>query len=55
MVNSRWITFANLSIEKDPLTELIRRGAQSLLNRAVEIEKKERMAELLERRLPVDR
>lgn len=54
MVNSRWITFANLSIEKDPLTELIRRGAQSLLNRAVEIEK-ERMAELLERRLPDDR
>jgi len=31
---------------------LISRGAQQLLNQAVEIELEERMAELLERRLP---
>ena len=49
---SNVVAFADPSIEKDPLTELIRRGAQELLNQAVEIELEERMAELQERRLP---
>ena len=52
---SNVVEFADPSIEKDLLTELIRRGAQQLLNQAVEIELEERMAELLERRLPDDR
>jgi putative transposase len=49
---SNVVAFADPSIEKDPLTELIRRGAQELLNQAVEIELEERMAELQARRLP---
>uniref|UniRef100_UPI0040480EE7 transposase n=1 Tax=Orrella sp. TaxID=1921583 RepID=UPI0040480EE7 len=49
---SNVVEFADPSIEKDLFTELIRRGAQQLLNQAVEIELEERMAELLERRLP---
>jgi hypothetical protein len=52
---SNIVEFADPSIEKDLLTELIRRGAQQLLNQAVEIELEERMAELLERRLPYGR
>ena len=48
---SNVVAFADPSIEKDPLTELIRRGAQELLNQAVEIELEERMAELQARRL----
>ncbi len=42
---SNVVAFADRSIEKDPLTELIRRGAQALLNQAVEIGLEERMAE----------
>lgn len=49
---SNVVEFADPVIEKDLLTELIRQGAQQLLNQAVEIELEERMAELLERRLP---
>ena len=49
---SNVVEFADPVLEKDLLTELISRGAQQLLNQAVEIELEERMAELLERRLP---
>ena len=49
---SNVVEFADPSIEKDLFTELIRRGAQQLLNQAVEIELEERMAELQARRLP---
>uniref|UniRef100_UPI00404784F5 hypothetical protein n=1 Tax=Orrella sp. TaxID=1921583 RepID=UPI00404784F5 len=49
---SNIVEFADPVIEKDLLTELIRQGAQQLLNQAVEIELEERMAELQARRLP---
>jgi putative transposase len=49
---SNVVAFADPSVSKDPLTELIRQGAQQLLNQAVEIELEERMAELQARRLP---
>ena len=49
---SNIVEFADPVIEKDLLTALFRQGAQQLLNQAVEIELEERMAELLERRLP---
>ncbi len=49
---SNVVAFADPAIEKDLLTELIRRGAQQLLSQAIKIELEERMAERLERRLP---
>jgi len=51
-ITSNVVAFADPSVEKDALTELIRQGAQQLLSRALEIELEERMAELQERRLP---
>jgi len=42
---SNVIEFADPTIEKEALTELIRQGAQQLLSRALEIELEERMAE----------
>lgn len=52
---SNVVAFADPAIEEAPLAELIRRGAQQLLNQAVEIELEERLAELLELRLPYGR
>ena len=48
---SNVVAFADPSVPKDPLTELIRQGAQQLLSQAIEIELEERMAELQQRRL----
>ena len=48
---SNVVAFAELSVEKDPLTELIRQGAQKLLSQALEVELEEQMAELRQRRL----
>jgi len=49
---SNVVAFADPAIEKDPPSELIRQGARQLLSQAIEIELEERLAELLERRLP---
>lgn len=49
---SNVVGFADPVIEKDLLTELIRQGAQQLLNQAVVIELEERLAEHQARRLP---
>lgn len=49
---SNVVAFADPAVEKDLLTDLIRRGAQQLLNQGVEIELEERMAKLQGRRLP---
>lgn len=48
---SNVVAFADPAVQKDPLSELIRQGAQQLLSQAIEIELEERMAELQQRRL----
>lgn len=50
-ITSNVVAFADLSVEKDPLNELIRQGARQLLSQAIEFELEERLAELRERRL----
>ncbi|MDP4836097.1 MAG: IS256 family transposase [Burkholderiales bacterium] len=50
-ITSNVVAFADLSVEKDPLNELIRQGARRLLSQAIEFELEERLAELRERRL----
>ena len=50
-ITSNVVAFADLSVEKDPLNELIRQGARQLLSQAIEFELEECLAELRERRL----
>ena len=50
-ITSNVVAFADLSVEKDPLNELIRQGARQLLSQAIEFVLEERLAEWRERRL----